>query len=331
MIFDHAHEIVPDDVFLRVSDVVPDGEFFLKIEGLNPAGSIKLKTAVAMVGDAEEQGVLKPGSSIIESSSGSLGMALSLVSAGKGYSFTCVTDVKASPRSVAYMRALGSQVVIIDQPDENGGHLGARLAYLHDRLAADPDLVWLNQYANPANAEVHARLTASLILRTIGHIDYLFVGAGTTGTLMGCVAHFREHSPRTRIVAVDAEGSVTFGFPAGPRYIPGIGTSRRPELCRPEAVDDVILVSEQDTVRACRWLARRHGLLAGGSTGSVLSAVLGVADAFPPRSRVVAISPDLGDSYLHTVYDDKWVLERLRISAVEEYQSGLALTSSGMV
>jgi cysteine synthase A len=147
-------------------------------------------------------------------------------------------------------------VVEVDRPDA-GGYLGGRIAYIHERLAANPGLVWLNQYANPANWAVHERRTAASITAAIPDIDYLFVGTGTSGTLMGCIQHFRQHSPDTRIIAVDAVGSVNFDAVPAPRFIPGIGASRRPEIFRPELVDDVVLVSETETVRTCRWLAGR--------------------------------------------------------------------------
>lgn len=307
MIVDHAYQVVTDDLYLRLEGLLPGSELFLKLEGLNPAGSIKIKTAVGMVEDAEARGALGPGRGVVESSSGSLGIALSLVCASKGYDFVCVSDPNVPSHSVALMRALGAEVVIVDRRDANGGFLGSRIEYVASRLAADPRLVWLNQYVNPANPEAHSRGTAASILREIGWVDYLFVGAGTTGTVMGCAAYFRRFSPHTKIIAVDAEGSVTFGHPPGPRHIPGIGTSRRPELCRPEAVDHVVLVAEPDAVRTCRWLARERGLVVGGSTGSVVAAVLEMAPVLPAGSRVVAISPDLGDRYLQTVYDDDWV------------------------
>ncbi|SDN47609.1 2,3-diaminopropionate biosynthesis protein SbnA [Actinacidiphila guanduensis] len=299
--------MIQDDVFLHLDGAARNIDLHLKMEGLNPAGSIKLKTALGMVEDAERRGVLRPGCRLVESSSGSLGIALAVISAAKGYRFLCVTDPNTSALSAAAMRALGADVVEVGGPDANGGYLGSRIAYIHERLAADPELVWLNQYANPANWEVHARRTAAAITAALPDTDYLFVGTGTTGTLMGCVHHFRRHAPHTRIIAVDAVGSVTFDARAAPRYIPGIGTSRRPEILRRDLVDDVELVEEADTVRTCRWLARRYGLFAGGSTGSVVHAVLRRAPQLPPGSRVVAISPDFGERYVRTIYDDDWV------------------------
>lgn len=310
MITDRVYDIVTDDIYLRLPRLVDRTEIYLKIEGLNPAGSVKLKTAIALIEDMERAGLLRPGGRVVESSSGNLGIALSMVCSVKGYSFTCITDPNASPRSVATMRALGAAVVMVAERDANGGYLGSRVARLKQMLATDPELIWTNQYANAANPRVHWERTAASILKNIESVDHLFVGAGTTGTLMGCAAYFRQFSPSTRIIAVDTIGSVTFGAPPGPRHIPGLGTSRRPELCRTDNLDDIVLVDEADAVRACRKIAAECGLLVGGSTGSVLAAVQGNRAEIPPGSRVVAIAPDLGDRYLDTVYNDDWVTAR---------------------
>lgn len=310
--------MIQDDVFLHLDNAAINIDLYLKIEGLNPAGSIKLKTALSMVEDAERRGVVFPGCRLIESSSGSLGIALAVVAAAKGYHFLCVTDPSTSALSVEVIKALGSEVVEVDRRDASGGYLGSRIAYIHERLATDPELVWLNQYANPANSAVHDRCTAAAITAEIPDVDFLFVGTGTSGTLMGCIHHFRRHSPGTRIIAVDAVGSVTFGTAPAPRFIPGIGTSRRPEIFRRDLVDDMELVSEADTVRTCRWLARRYGLFAGGSTGSVVQAVLRRAPELPEGSRVVAISPDLGERYVRTIYNDDWVAEKFGPGCIKE-------------
>ena len=307
MIYDNAYDIVTDDIFFHLPRLAQDADVFLKIEGLNPAGSVKLKTALSLIEDAEERGRLKPGARIIESSSGNLGIALSSICAAKGYFFTCVVDPNASTTSTAHMRALGAQVVVVDNVDGNGGYLQSRISYIQQRTARDPGMVWLNQYANPANPRAHYEQTARNLLKELQQIDYLFVGAGTTGTFVGCAEYLREYSPETRIIAVDARGSVTFGAKPGRRCIPGLGASRRPELCRPELADEIVFVAEEDAVRECRRLAREHGLLVGGSTGSVLSAIRHYHAGFPAASRVAAISPDLGERYLRTVYDDEWV------------------------
>ncbi|MEU9103568.1 2,3-diaminopropionate biosynthesis protein SbnA [Streptomyces xanthophaeus] len=316
-IHDKAYDVITDDIFLRLPGELPGSELFLKIEGLNPAGSIKLKTAVGLISDAESRGLLGPGGRVIESSSGNLGVALSMVCAAKGYEFTCVTDPNASAQNVAAMKALGAQVIVVEGRDANGGFLGSRIALIERLVADDPALLWTNQYGNKANPRIHSIRTAASTMAKIGAVDYLFVGAGTTGTLMGCAEYFRRFSPGTRIIAVDTEGSVTFGGPSRPRYIPGLGTSRRPELLEPHLLDEVVLIDERDAVRACRAVARRHGVLVGGSTGSVLAAVLERAASIPEGSRVVALSPDLGDRYLSTVYNDTWVAARFGAEALD--------------
>ncbi|MET7300356.1 2,3-diaminopropionate biosynthesis protein SbnA [Embleya sp. NPDC005575] len=312
MIYDNAYDVVTDDIFIRLPELARNADVFLKIEGLNPAGSVKLKTALSLIEDAEWHGGLKRGARIIESSSGNLGIALSSICATKGYPFTCVVDPNTSTTSTDHMRALGCEVVVVDNLDANGGYLQSRIAYIRERIAADPGMVWLNQYANPANPRAHYVQTGRSLLKELQQIDYLFVGTGSTGTFVGCAEYLREYSPETRIVAVDALGSVIFGTQPGSRCIPGLGASRRPELCRPELADEVVFVAERDAIRECRRLARTQGLLVGGSTGSILAAIRQYAGPFPPGSRVAAISPDLGERYLRTIYNDLWVSERFR-------------------
>lgn len=310
MIYQHTYDMVTDDIFLQLPELARGADVFLKIEGLNPAGSVKLKTALSLIEDAENRGLLAPGTRIIESSSGNLGIALSSICATKGYPFTCVVDPNTSTTSADHMRALGTEVVVVDSLDANGGFLASRIAYIQQRTADDPSVLWLNQYANQANPRAHYVQTGRSMLKELQQIDYLFVGAGSTGTFVGCAQYLREYSPETRIVAVDAVGSVIFGTRPGKRYLPGLGASRPPELCQPELADEVVLVAEPDAIRECRRLARDHGLLAGGSTGSVLAAIRHYAAGFPAGSRIAAISPDLGERYLKTVYNDGWVADR---------------------
>lgn len=310
MIAEEIYDLVLDDLFIRADHLVPGSSVFLKLEGLNPAGSVKLKTAIALVARAEESGREFPRTRLIESTSGNLGVALAMVCAAKGYRLTCVTDPNANAQAVRLMQALGAEVVVIDIRDGNGGYLQSRINYIRDRLACEPDTYWLNQYANPAGPQVHRDRTGRSILDEIGHVDYAFIGAGTTGTLMGCAEYFRQHSPATRIIAVDAVGSVSFGGPPARRHIPGLGTSRRPEILDERRIDEVVMVPEADAVDMCRMLAEERGLLLGGSSGTVLSAVRAKAKEIPEGSVVVALSPDFGERYLETIYDDSWVADR---------------------
>lgn len=267
-----------------------------------------------MIESLEAQGRIRPGCHhVIESSSGNLGIALALVCKAKGYRFTCVTDPNVNPWAVKVIQAYGATVIVVRERDAEGGYLGTRIDRIHRMLDLDAHLVWTNQYANPANADAHYAMTAPAIHRAFPDLDYLFVGVGTTGTLVGCARYFARHNPKTKVIAVDAIGSVTFGGPAGPRHIPGLGTSRRPEIADLHEPDEVVLVPEGDAARTCQRLLDGYGLLSGGSTGSVLSAVEHYR--FPPDSTVVAISPDLGDRYVDTLYHQGWVDARFPATA----------------
>ncbi len=280
---------------------------FLKCEGFNFAGSIKLKTAAEMVAAADRDGMLTPGSILVESSSGNLGVALSVIAASQGYRFLCVTDSRCNLSTRLLMEALGSRVHVIAEPAASGGYLAARLDYVRALCAADDRYVWLNQYTNPGNWQAHYRTTAPAIAHQFPQLDVLFVGAGTTGTLMGCARYFREWHRPVRIVAVDSVGSVAFGGAPGRRMIPGLGAGIRPPLLDESYVDEVIRVEEADTIRACHRLAR-HGFLFGGSTGTVVSGAAGwLARQDAGELTTVAIAPDLGERYLDTIYHANWL------------------------
>jgi N-(2-amino-2-carboxyethyl)-L-glutamate synthase len=324
----HATNILSrrESAINSISDIVNDRNFvklrglsianlYLKIEALNPAGSIKFKTAVSMICDFEARLLIGRETRLIESSSGSLGVALSIVCAERGYRFTCVVDPNTLPVNIKSMQALGTDVVMVDQRDANGGFLATRIDYIKKCVANDPRYLWLNQYANPENPGAHERTTARSIFEHFNQVDYLFVGAGTTGTLMGCVQFFQRHSSDTKIIAVDSIGSVTFGHPPGKRYISGLGTSQRPEIFSPSGIHAFDMVPEADTIAMCRFLAQSNGILAGGSTGTVLSAVLKWRERMPAGATVVVISPDLGERYLDTIYDNAWVEERFGVIA----------------
>ncbi len=313
----------PDD--FNVEDLYVDlrpafaSPLYLKCEGFNFAGSVKLKAATEIVDAAERDGLLAPDSVIVESSSGNLGVALSMIAASRGYRFLCVTDTRCNLATRQLMEALGARVHTVTEPDPEGGFLGARLAYVRQLCASDSRYVWMNQYTNPSNWKAHYRRTGPAVAQRFPELDVLFVGAGTTGTLMGCARYFRETRPEVTVVAVDSVGSVSFGGPPGPRMIPGLGAGVRPQMLDESYVDDVVLVPEVDTVRACHRLASQ-GYLFGGSTGTVVSgAVRWLAEHRPGgATTAVAIAPDLGERYLDSVYQPSWVREIYGPGALEE-------------
>jgi 2,3-diaminopropionate biosynthesis protein SbnA len=283
---------------------------FLKLEGLNIAGSIKLKTATGIIDHLEKSGKIQQGSSIVESSSGNMGIALSIVCKQRGYNFTCVTDPNASPVAEDTMRSYGARIIKVFNKDQQGGYLTTRINCIQNMLCEDTNLVWTNQYASFANIDAHYRTTAPEIYEEFKNPDYLFVGAGTTGTLGGCAKFFKEFSPTTKVIAVDNLGSVTFGGKSAPRFIPGIGTSRRPEIASLENVHEVLIEPEADAVVMCNFLSRKWSLFLGGSSGAVLSAAQKFLQDKPAHCTAVAISPDFGDKYKSTIYSREWVAEK---------------------
>ena len=308
MIIESPLQLIFRDLFYRLPAFAGSHDVFLKLEGFNITGSIKVKTAIGLVEDLEQRGIARPNETVlVESSSGNLGLALSLVCAIKGYKFICVTDPNANRATIRGMELYGAKVIVVEDRDPAGGYLGSRLKKIDQILQSDPNAVWLNQYANIANKNVHAEQTANEIAREFDKVDWVFVGTGTTGTLAGISERLRPEFPRIKVVAVEPVGSVTFGGAPGKRNIPGIGASVRPKLADLAKPDRIVAVNEEKTVEACLSFVRDYHLLVGGSTGTVLAAVQQLAPEFSRGDTIVAISADLGEKYLDTIYDPAWV------------------------
>jgi cysteine synthase A len=308
MIVESPLEIIFRDLFYRLRGFAGGYDVFLKLEGFNISGSIKVKTAIGLIEDLERRGIAKPNETVIvESSSGNLGIALSLVCAVKGYRFICVTDSNATRANIRGMKLYGAKVIVLHDRDPDGGFLGNRFKAIDHIMRSEPNAVWVNQYDNIANKNVHAEQTANEVAREFETVDWIFVGAGTTGTLAGVSERLRQLFPKIRVVAVEPVGSVTFGGAPGKRNIPGIGTSIRPKLADHVNPDRVVAIDEERTVEACLSFVRNYHLLVGGSTGTVLAAIQQLASEFSTGETIVAISADLGEKYLDTVYNPDWV------------------------
>ena len=308
MIIESPLDIIFRDLFYRLRSFARGHDVFLKLEGFNVSGSIKVKTAIALIEDLERRGIARPHETVIvESSSGNLGIALSLVCAIKGYKFICVTDSNTTRANIRGMELYGATVLVVKNRDPDGGFLRSRFRAIEDILHSEPNAVWVNQHNNIANKNVHAAETAVEIASEFEKVDWIFVGTGTTGTLGGISERLRQEFPNIKVVAVEPVGSVTFGGSSGKRNIPGIGTSLRPKLADLSNPDRIVAIDEATTVEACLSFVRDYHLLVGGSTGTVLAAVQRVASEFTPGDTIVAISADLGDKYLDTVYNPAWV------------------------
>lgn len=285
----------------------PRVKLFGKLEMFNPGGSIKDRVALSILRDALERGTIDQSTTVIESSSGNLGIGLAQTCLVLGLRFVCVIDSRTTQQNIKILQTYGAKVELVSTPDPD--LLSARIKRVQALRASIPNSFWCNQYANLNNARAHYHTMHEISVALEGRVDYLFCATSSCGTLLGCAEYIRQHGLRTTVIAVDAEGSVIFGGAPGQRLIPGHGAARVPELFREGLANDVVHVSDRDCVLGCRRLLQREGLLAGGSSGAVIAAVGRYQKRLPRGASVVAILCDRGERYLDTIYSECWVAE----------------------
>jgi cysteine synthase A len=295
---------------VRLNRVIGDIEFrlFAKLEGMNPGGSVKDRAAFFLIEKALERREINKGTTVIESSSGNMGIGLAIACGFFSLRFICVVDPKTTKQNLDILRAYGAEIEMVSDPDpESGEYLPNRIRRVKSLLGVVPNSYWPNQYANTDNASAH-HLTMQEITEALqGRVDYLFCATSTCGTLRGCAEFARQHRLETKIIAVDAIGSAIYGGESRKRLIPGHGAAIRPELHKPELVDRFIKVSDLDCVVGCRRLLKSESILAGGSSGGLIRSVEYIQNDIPQDSNCVLILPDRGERYLDTIYSDSWV------------------------
>lgn len=283
----------------------------LKVEGANPFGSIKDRTALALITDLEDRDRLSAESVIVESTSGNLGVALAAIARIRRRRFVAVVDPKVTAEKLAQIRSLDATVEMAGDADANGCYLTSRLRRVRDLCAESPHYVWTDQYANPANPGVHYATTGPEIGRQLpGPIDAVFVPVSTGGTLAGIGRYFRRAAKATRIVAVDAQGSVALGGRARRRRLTGIGSDRRSNFILASHYDERTLVRDEAAFAACRMLGAETGIKVGGSSGAVLAACARYLRAHRDARTVVCVCPDDGGHYASTVFNDAWLSDQ---------------------
>ncbi|MEY8719778.1 cysteine synthase A [Bacteroides stercorirosoris] len=272
----------------------------VKLESFNPAGSVKDRVALAMIEDAEASGLLKPGATIIEPTSGNTGIGLAFVAAAKGYKLVLTMPDTMSIERRNLLKALGAELVLT--PGANG--MKGAIARAEELKAATPGAVILQQFDNPANPAMHERTTGEEIWRdTDGVVDIFVAGVGTGGTVSGVGAALKKHNPGVKVVAVEPTDSpVLSGGAPGAHKIQGIGAGFVPKNYNPAVVDEILQVTNDDAIRAGRELAQREGLLVGISSGAAVSAATRLA-LLPENAgkTIVALLPDTGERYLSTL------------------------------
>src|SRR5438552_5660594 len=314
MAYPSVLEIVGGSPIVRLPKLSPPGggEILAKLEYLNPGGSVKDRIGLPMIEQAEREGKLRPGGTIVEPTSGNTGVGLAIAAAIKGYRCIFVMPDKMSQEKIALLRAYGAEVVITptavphDSPESYYS--------VSDRLAEEiPGGFKPDQYSNMTNPNAHYEHTGPEIWeQTSGEIDAIVVSVGTGGTISGVGRWFKERKPEVLIVGADPEGSVYTARDekdVHPYLVEGIGKDSWPKTMDPDVVDEWIRVSDRDSFLTARRLAHEEGLLVGGSGGTTVWAALEIARRFGPEATILTMITDSGRSYMSKFYDDNWMLE----------------------
>src|SRR5215468_550944 len=302
----------------------------IKVESMNPGGSVKDRVAVAMIAEAERRGWLRPGGTIIEATAGNTGVGLAMAAAVKGYRCIFVLPDKMSSEKILLLKAYGAEVVITptnvapDSPESYNG--------VADRLGREIPGAWRpNQFTNLANPEIHYRTTGPEIWeQTEGRITAFVAGVGTGGTVSGVARYLKERNPEIKIVGADPEGSVLSGGSPRPWKVEGIGEDFVPKTFNGQLVDDWVRVGDTEAFHVARELARREGIMLGGSSGTAIAAALRYARRLTAEHVVVALGADTGRNYMSKMYDDAWLRENhLEYTAQPQQSVGDLLRTRG--
>jgi cystathionine beta-synthase len=294
---------------------------YVKLEALNPGGSVKDRVGLAMIAEAERRGWLRPGGTIIEATAGNTGVGLAMAAAVKGYRCIFVLPDKMSAEKIALLKAYGAEVVITptnvapDAPESYNG--------VADRLSREIPGGWRpNQFTNLANPDIHYRTTGREIWeQTEGRVTVFVAGVGTGGTISGVARYLKEQNPEVKIVGADPEGSVLSGGTPAPWKVEGIGEDFVPKTFNSQLVDDWVRVSDAESFYTARSLARREGILVGGSSGTAVAAALHYARRLGSEHLVVALCADTGRNYLSKFFDDAWLKQNNFVWDLQPAQS----------
>lgn len=298
-----------------------EGQVLFKYERNNPGGSIKDRPAMYMVREAEHRGWLKPGGTIIESSSGNFGISLAMIGAAKGYRVIILADPKTTSANLALLKGFGAEVIVVTEQDDSGSYHKTRIS-LANKLAREIEHAFRpDQCFNLLNGEAHFNSTAREIIDACGGKIAAFVTAVSTGGQLGGISKYiKRVAPETKIVGVDAVGSTVFGGRAEAYRIPGIGLSWTPVNLNLDYIDFAYKIADEQAFLAARTFARHEGILMGPSSGACALVALKIAQELAPGERVVCMISDGGERYVQTLFNDEW-MEQQRFALAADAES----------
>ncbi|GAA5043051.1 2,3-diaminopropionate biosynthesis protein SbnA [Marivirga lumbricoides] len=281
--------------------------FYGKLEAANPSGSLKDRTSAFILKKAFEEGEIKIGDTIIESSSGNMALGLAQACLYYKLKLIVVVDPTLNKHTEKLLKTYGAHIEYVLEPLEEGGFLSARLNKVKQLLKSVPNSFWTNQYGNYNNPLAHHKAIEEIMIALDGNVDYIFVSTSTCGTLMGYADYISENNLSTKLIAVDAKGSVLFGGDSKKRLIPGHGSSVQSQFLQQERIYDYLTVSDLDCVEGCWSLLKSEGILCGGSTGGVVTAIRKYKEKLDDSSNCVFLLCDRGERYLDTIYNPDWL------------------------
>jgi len=313
-IYDDILDIVGNTPLIQVNRMFNDRRaLFIKMEGLNPGGSMKDRTASLIISEMLRADEIRHGGTIIESSSGNMAIGLAQACLYHGLNLIVVVDINLNPHTRKLLGAYGAKIVTVHEPHPKGGFLAARLEKVNELLTRVPNSAWTNQYQNPNNPKAYQKTMTEIMQGLDNNLDYLFVATSTCGSLMGCIDYVNSKELKTKIIAVDAVGSVLFGDKVEKRLIPGHGAGVASHFLDRDKVFDVIHVSDAECVQGCRKLLQQEAILAGGSSGGIFTAYQKYRHRLPQNSRSVLLFADRGERYLDTIYNPDWVKQHIEM------------------
>lgn len=284
-----------------------DIQIYAKMEMGNPSGSVKDRSATNILIEAIRKGEINAGTTIVESSSGNMGIALARLCKLLHLDSYIVVDPYINQHARKLLRSYGANLVEVNEKDKNQGYLGNRLKKVQELLDTVPDSYWTNQYGNPNVHIAHEQIFREILDQLGTAPDYMLVATSTCGTIRGIADAIEKTASSTRLIAVDAEGSILFENNAKARHIPGMGTSHPSAFLQKHQIDHYTLVSDYEAVQGCQIMREREGILIGGSSGALIAALHKLKNYIPANASVALLFPDSGERYLDTIYNELWI------------------------